>query len=234
MLAHLIDAADGDVEKAQRGILVIDEIDKKISHSGEHDTYTTAVINSLLKMMEGHVYNIPYSKSCEIEFDTSLLSFAFLGAFSGIENYSSKKTPMGFATQERIAEGHDIKNIYNDETLKKYGLIPEFIGRCDTIVTMNKLGIDDFVKIITTSNKSQLLLYKYLFNDIGIDFIYDDRTILAIAKKANELGLGARSIKKIVENALEIASYQLFARNNFSKLIISEETIEDNKQFILR
>ena len=82
--------------------------------------------------------------------------------------------------------------------------------------------------------QSQLLLYKYLFNDLGIDFVYDDKTIEAIAKKAKELHLGARSVKKIVEDALEIANYQLFARNNYKKLIISPETIEDNKQFILK
>lgn len=234
MLAHLIEEADGDVEKAQRGILVIDEIDKKISRNNEHETYTKAVIDSLLKMVEGHVYNVPLGRNDEVEFDTSLVTFAFLGAFSGIEKFSNKNTSMGFISQETLAETQNIKNIYNDDTLKKYGLLPEFVGRCDTIITMNKLGIDDFVKIIKTSNKSQLLLYKYLFKDIGIDFIYDDRTIEAIAKKANELGLGARSIKKIVENALAVANYQLFARNNFSKLIISPETIEDNKQFILR
>ncbi len=233
MLAHLLDDAEGDIEKAQRGILVIDEIDKKVSHSGEHETYTTAVINSLLKMMEGHVYHVPFGRD-EVEFDTSLLSFAFLGAFSGIENFSSKKTSIGFVTQEQISEQEKVKNMYTDETLKKYGLIPEFLGRCDTIVTMNNLGIDDFIKIIKTSDKSQLLLYKYLLHDIGIDFIYDDKTIEAIAKKANELGVGARSIKKIIENALAVADYQIFARNNYSELIISPETIEDNKQFILR
>jgi ATP-dependent Clp protease ATP-binding subunit ClpX len=184
--------------------------------------------------MEGHVYTFQTAKNGQVEFDTSQLTFAFLGAFSGIEEYSNKKMPLGFVTQEQIEESKKIKNIYNDDTLKKYGLLPEFVGRCDTIVTMNSLGVEDFIKIIKTSDKSQLLLYKYLLKDIGIDFIYDEKTIEAIAKKANELGLGARSIKKIVENALSVASYQLFARNKFHKLIISPETIEDNKAYILK
>lgn len=234
MLAHLLDSAGGDIEKAERGILVVDEIDKKISPSGEHDTYTSAVINSLLKMMEGHTYRISVGPNNEVDFNTSRLTFAFLGAFSGIEEYSKQKRTMGFKTKEDIEFENDTKNIYNDETIKKYGLLPEFVGRCDTIITMNNLTVDDFIKIITTSNKSQLLLYKYLLKELGIKFIYDDKTVEAIAKKASELGLGARSIKKIVKNALAVVNYEIFARNNYSELIISEDTIHDNKQYILR
>ena len=233
MLAHLIDKADGDIERAQRGILVLDEVDKKAANgSSDHDIYTTAVIDSLLKMMEGHEYSVPVEKGVEVPFNTSQLTFAFSGAFSGIEKLAKNHKLMGFNTAQEREQ--TIKDLYNDETLKKFGLKPEFLGRCDVVVAMNQLGVDDFVRIINTSNKSQLLLYKYLLRDIGIDFIYDDKTIEAIAKKAKELNLGARSIKKIVENALAVANFQLFSRNSYSQLIISPETIEDNHQFILR
>ena len=234
MLSHLIDKANGDIEKAQRGIIVLDEVDKKVSSSGDHDIYTSAVIDSLLKMMEGHIYSVPVSKNIEVPFDTSLLTFVFLGAFSGIEEHSTKKAPMGFVTKEALEESKKITNLYNDDTLKKYGLKPEFIGRCDSIIVMNNLDVEDFIRIIKTSDKSQLLLYKYLLKDIGIDFIYDEKTIEAIALKAKELGLGARSIKKIVENAISVVSYELFTRNQYSKLIISPETIENNKAYILK
>ena len=234
MLQHLIQNAGGDIEKAQRGILAVDEIDKKVSGDEQHAVYAGAVINSLLKMMEGHVYNVPYGKNGEVQFDTSLLTFAFLGAFSGIEQFSNVKRNIGFTTPEQDAEAKDVKNIYTTDAIKLYGLLPEFVGRCNTLVTLGDLEIDDLVEIIKTSNKSQLLLYAYLFKTIGIDFIYDEKTILAIAKKAKDLKLGARSINKIVEDALEIANFQLFARNTYSKLIISPETIEDNKQFILK
>ena len=233
MLAHLIDKADGDIERAQRGILVLDEVDKKAANgSSDHDIYTTAVIDSLLKMMEGHEYSVPVEKGVEVPFNTSQLTFAFLGAFSGIEKLAKNHKSIGFSTTQEREQ--TIKDLYNDETLKKFGLKPEFLGRCDVVVAMNQLSVDDFVRIINTSNKSQLLLYKYLLRDIGIDFIYDDKTIEAIAKKANELKLGARSIKKIVDNTLAIANFQLFSRNSYSKLIISPETIEDNHQYILR
>ncbi len=232
MLIHLIDNANGDVDKAQRGILIVDEIDKKVAKSSDHEVFSSAVINSLLKMMEGHVYNVPMGKS-EVQFDTSLLTFAFLGAFSGIEEYSNKRS-LGFMTREQEEEQNKTTFQYTNDTIGKYGLIPEFMGRCDSLIVMNSLGVDDFVEIIKTSDKSQLLLYKYLLESQGIDFIYDDKTIEAIAKKAVELKLGARSIKKIIENSLAVANYSLFARNNYKKLIISEETIEDNTKFILK
>ena len=99
---------------------------------------------------------------------------------------------------------------------------------------MNNLNKDDFIRIINTSDKSQLLLYRDLLKSIGINFIYDAKTVEAIAKKAEQIGLGARSIKKIVEEALAIANYEVFSNNRYSELLISEDTIEDNKQFILK
>lgn len=233
MLVHLLDTAHGDIQKAERGILVIDEIDKKVSQNKEHETYTSAVIKSLLTMAEGQIYVLNIPGYGEIPFDTSNLTFAFLGAFSGIEEYSEKRKNLGFMSKQDIEESVDINNIYNDDTLTKYGLLPEFLGRT-SIVTMNNLGIDDFIRIIKTSNKSQLLLYKQLFESNGIKFTYDEKTIEAIAKKAANIGLGARSIKKIVEKSLQVANYQVFSNNPYKELIISEETIEDNKKFILK
>ena len=233
MLIHLYKNANNDLEKAQRGILVIDEIDKKAGNGSDHETFKSAVINSLLKMMEGHTYNISVPGG-SIDFDTSLLTFVFLGAFSGIEEYSDKKKNIGFMTDEQKEAQQDVRQIYSEKTLEKYGLLPEFLGRSDSLVIMDKLGMDEFIKIINTSNKSQLLLYKKLFKDMGIKFRYDDKVIEAIARKAVELNLGARSIKKIVQTALEYANYDIFSKNNYRELIISEDTIEDNKQYILR
>ena len=99
---------------------------------------------------------------------------------------------------------------------------------------MNQLTEEDLIKIMNSSNKSQLLLYKNLFSQRGVNFIYDDATIEAIAKKAIKLNRGARSIKKIVEKALAVANYELYSSKPYHELIISPETIEDNKQFILR
>ena len=235
MLLHLYESADGDIEKAQRGILIVDEIDKKAG--SEHEVFTSAVINSLLKMMEGHVYSLntnPHGTGGEnFEFDTSLLTFAFTGAFSGIEKYTNKRS-MGFVSKEEMINQQIVTNIYTEESLRKYGLLPEFLGRCDTIVAMNDLTEEDLIKIMNTSNKSQLILYRNYLANRGIKFIYDDATIEAIAKKAVKLKRGARSIKKIVESALAFASYEFQSSKRFNELIISPETIEDNKKYILR
>ena len=155
-------------------------------------------------------------------------------SLDNVKNLSTKRRNLGFMTDEQKQEQDKKENIYSEDTLKKYGLLPEFLGRCDTIVTMNDLGFDDLIKIMKTSNKSQLILYKNLFNDMGINFMYDDKTIEAIARKAIELKRGARSIKKIVERALAEVNYEIFSNNHYTKLIISPETIEDNKQYILK
>lgn len=232
MLYNLFLSADGDVRKAERGIIIIDEIDKKISGDGQHDIYTKAVLDSLLKMAEGHKYHVE-TKNCQFDIDTSFITFAMMGAFSGIEELNEKKRTLGFITAEDAKEAEKTVNNYTDQTLIKYGLKPEFLGRTKLVV-MNSLDVPDFCRIITESDKSVLLLYKYLFDEIGIKLIYDQSCIETIATKAKELGVGARSIKKIIEKAFEVINYQAFSKNHYSELIISPETFEDNKQFILR
>jgi ATP-dependent Clp protease ATP-binding subunit ClpX len=233
MLVHLYENADRDIEKAQRGILVLDEIDKKATNNREHATYTSAVIESLLKMMEGHVYSLPVSAKEEIRFDTSMLSFAFLGAFSGIEKFTDSRKVIGFGTRQVDTDTKSNKDIYTSDTLKKYGLIPEFIGRANTIVVMDNLEVPELKRIIIESDKSQLMLYKRFFENIGIDFQFDDETLYEIATEAHKLGLGARGIKTIVENALAVANYYALSRGNYRKLIINPKTIKDNTNYKL-
>ena len=185
-------------------------------------------------MMEGHEYTIEAPGHKSYKFDTSQLTFAFLGAFSGIEQYATGTGGMGFKTSAELELEKEITTLYNEDTIQKFGLLPEFIGRCDTMVALNNLDIDNLIKIIKTSNKSQLLLYKSLFDSMGIKLTYTDSTIEAIARKADDLKLGARSIKKIVEQALEVVNYHIFSSSNYSEIIISPETIEDNTQYILK
>lgn len=231
MCAHLIKAADGDVEKAQHGVIAVDETDKKATQGEQHDSYTTAVIDNLLPMIEGHQYNVPIDRNNEVKFDTSAVTFAFLGAFSGIEKYAQNGRQIGFQTMaEQEAR---VKAMYNDKSIQKYGLKPEFVGRC-ALLALNQLNEEDFIRIIKTSDKSQLILFRDLLKSMGIDFKYDEKTIEAIAKKAADLKLGARSIKKIIEDALSVVSYYVFARNSYRELIISPETIEDPNSYILR
>lgn len=231
MLSHLLDNADGDIEAAQRGILIVDEIDKKVS-SGDHATFTSAVIQSLLKMMEGHTYIIQKKGQETVEFDTSKLTFAFLGAFSGIEEYIKTKNGIGFGSPVK-KEVTNNEELYNVETLKKYGLLPEFIGRNDAIVVMNSLKEEDLIKIIKESNKSQLLLYKEFYDSLGISFEYSEEVILKIAQEAEKLGLGARGIKTIVEKALKVANYYALSSNPGKKLVLLPEITTDSTKYIL-
>lgn len=232
ILYHLYINANKDIEKTQRGIVLIDEIDKKVSTRSEVEVYTTAVLDSLLKMAEGHVYHIEHGQT-QVDIDTSFITFAMCGAFSGIEQLSSRKRSLGFVTEEEKEEQEKTTSIYTNDTLKKYGLKPEFLGRSKTVV-MNALKEEDYCNIINNSNKSQLLLYKYLLESMGINFIYEEGTVEAIAKKAVELGAGARSIKKIIETAFELINYDVFSNNNYTSLIISPDTIEDNTKYILK
>ena len=232
MLYNLYLSADGNIKKAERGIIIVDEIDKKISGDGQHDVYTKAVLDSLLKMAEGHQYHVE-TKNCQFDIDTSFITFAMMGAFSGIEELNEKKRSLGFISSEEAKEAEKTTNCYTDQTLMKYGLKPEFLGR-NKLVVMNSLDVPDFCKIITESDKSVLSLYKYLFEEVGVKLVYDQDCIETIAKKAKELGVGARSIKKIIEKAFEVINYQVFSKNSYSELIISPETFEDNTQFILR
>lgn len=229
-LYNLYISSDGDIKKAERGIIIFDEIDKKISENGQSEIYAKAVIDSLLKMAEGHKYHIQ-TKEASFEIDTSFITFAMMGAFSGIEAPTQQITIGGFgAPNSRKIE---FDNVYTDQTLIKYGVKPEFIGR-NKLVIMNSLEVPDLCKVITDSDQSILLLYKYLLEDIGISLIYDKSCIEKIAKKAHELGVGARSIKKIVEKAFEIINYEVFSRGEYSELIITPETFDDNTKFILR
>jgi ATP-dependent protease Clp ATPase subunit len=229
-LYNLYANADGDISKVERGIIIFDEIDKKISESGQSEIYAKAVIDSLLKMAEGHKYQLNVNKE-RIEIDTSFITFAMMGAFSGIEAPTQQITIGGFGAPN--SKKVEIDHVYTDQTLIKYGLKPEFIGR-NKLIIMNSLEIPDFCKIITESDQSVLLLYKYMLEELGIKMIYDSSCIEKIAKKAHELGVGVRSIKKIVENAFEVINYEVFSKGHYSELIITPETFDDNTKFILR
>lgn len=232
ILLNLYNAAERNIVKAENGIVLIDEIDKKAGGAGELEVTKGAVIQALLKMIEGHTYALEYNKKT-IYFDTSRVTFAFCGAFSGIEKYAQKKNNIGFASND--TKDVNINDIYNTETLKKYGLLPEFIGR-NRIIAMKDLKQSDFVKILNDSYLSYLRLYREMLKELNIEFKYEQSVVEAIAKKAIELKIGARSLKSIVEKAVEEADFYINSRNGsqYKELIITPETIEDNKKFILR
>ncbi len=236
MLVNLYNAADGDLKKAENGIIYMDEIDKKANTNKDMEVNRGAVIQALLKMIEGHIYPINVGKK-QIYFDTSRVTFAFSGAFSDIEKFSKDycEKQLGFGNTQLVTK-LDKTKIYNTQTLKNYGLMPEFIGR-NKIIVMNDLdNVEDLETILTTSNLSYLKLYSEYLKSLSIAFEYDNDVIRAIAERALLEKTGARSLSSITESALEVADYYITSKNasKYKLLKITPKTIEDNTNFILR
>lgn len=243
VLNHLYDAAGGDLLAAENGIIMMDEIDKKAGSRGANDLEVgrTAVVEALLKMIEGHTYEITVGRK-SIYFDTSRVTFAFCGAFSGIEKYAdaneeSERNLIGFCrTKEGKKKDLPPEKLYNFETLHKYGLLPEFLGR-NRIIPMNNLTQEDLELILKESDLSYLKMFREdLKKNTNLDFIYDDEVIKAIAKRAIELKAGARSLTTITEDMLKEINFFVGSSKakDYSEIIVTKETLDDPKKFILR
>lgn len=234
ILAHLYIESGRNLEKAQNGIVVIDEIDKKISNNPQHYTYAKGVMDSFLKMAEGHVYELDKRTSgisMPVRFDTSKVTFAFLGACDGIEKLSTNNKSIGF--NKNITDIDNSNILYTKDTLHKYGFGQEFLRRC-TLCPLKKLEEKDLIEILNTSDFSILKLYKEFYESLGINFIYDIKTIETIAKKASLNSYGASELKVILETALEIANFYINSSEKYKELIINENTINNPNDFILR
>ncbi len=236
MIVHLIDSANGDIQAAERGIIYIDEIDKKVCNTGDQGQFDSSVINAILKMMEGHIYYVPMGEEGEIPFDTSFVTFIFSGAFSKMFEEKEQKLKehkvAGFgARQEEIT---DVKRVYTKQALKEYGVLPEFLGRINTFVAMNDLKENDFIKIIKTGRKSTLKLEReHLLKKKNIDLVYDEETIKALAKKAVASNSGARSISETVSEIMDAANFYIYSKEQYDQLIIDPETVEEPSKFKL-
>ena len=191
-------------------------------------------MDSLLKMAEGHTYELDERTPgirIPIKFDTSKVTFAFLGACDGIEELTENNKSMGF--NANIYPSSNNNEIYTKDTLHKYGFGHEFLRRC-TLCPLKKLEEKDLIEILNTSDFSILKLYKEFYESIGINFIYDIKTIEAIAKKANTNSYGASELKVILETALEIANFFINSSEQYKELIIDQNTINNPHEFILR
>lgn len=227
MLYELYKNADGDLSKAERGIIVIDELDKKLSECAQADLYLS-YIDSLLKISEGCKYQIQTSDE-EFEIDTSFISFIFSGGFSGINHLNDNCKKMGFISNDDKPCVED----YKEKLLIKYGIKKEFLDNVKLII-FNNLCENDLFKILNESEISLLLLYKQFYEENGISFIYDDKCTEAIAKKALELGIGAKGIKKVLDYAFELINYEVFSNDGYTNLTIFPEIVDDNKKYILK
>ena len=227
MLTSLLREANGDIEKAKHGIIVIDEFDK-IAGTGKNDEVaTTKVQDALLKMIEGNNYTIKYN-SKEYNINTSSITFVGAGSFERANKYNIR--PIGFGKKDE-----DIGDPLNDEQLIDYGLGPELLGRFPNRVRLSNLEILDFCEIMTISKLSAFLKEINFLRNLGLDVKYTDELILNIAKKAYLYKCGARGINRVVNDIfVDILSEISDGDCNYRSLEIKPDIVSDSKRYVLK
>lgn len=238
ILTKLLAAADGNVEKAEKGIVFLDEIDKlaksDLSSNITKDPSGEGVQQALLKIMEGVTVSVPktmdkkYSTETCVQMNTENILFVCGGAFPGLEEIIGKRlfvkpSAIGFgADVEKKEVTHDLLKCTLTEDLVKYGLIPEFIGRIPVIVTLEVLNEDDMIDILTKPKNSVVSQYKELFKYDGIDLDFTPEALKEIAKKSISKNTGARGLRGIIEDLLKKLMFELPSDPNVEKCIVDK------------
>lgn len=244
ILRRLIEAADGDVELAQKGIVYIDEIDK-IGRKGENvsisrDVSGEGVQQALLKIVEGTVAEVPpkggrkHPDQACIKIDTSGILFIIGGSFEGIEKIIAKRTQgkntMGFGAKivdTKNSEFNDFIHKIQVDDLKKFGMLPEFLGRFPIIATLDELDEEALLDILTKPKNALTKQYKQLFKVDNIDLVFADNALKEIAHRAIKRKTGARGLRGIVEDILQKHMFKLPDGEGHREVIITKEGIEN-------
>ena len=248
VLLKLIKAADYDIELAQRGIIYIDEIDK-IARKSENTSITRdvsgeGVQQALLKIIEGTVSSVPpqggrkHPNQEMIEIDTTNILFIVGGAFAGLENkiksrLNKKQIGFGLSNDKTQLDEMSIFEHVLPEDIRKFGIIPELIGRLPVITALSELNKEALKSILTVPKNAIVKQYKKYFELEGVDLIFEDEAIDEIADLALKRKIGARVLRSIIENTMMDLMYEIPSQENVKEVVVTKELIkEKNENFI--